>query len=415
MFTEVALSASSTDSTIHVWDIRSGSTLFSFKQSMSPKGGLARVPRPGATLQTGAIVTAQTDRAVLNVYGWQRDQILHKMSTPEKIVTVAASHQGAYLAGATATGRVYFWHIATGHLLRVFEAHYRGIHHLAFNDDDAVLLTAGEDASINVWRVADLLDAGQNEDQQNVGMERPAPMYSWSDHTLPVTDMHVGCGGVGGARVYTASQDQTVKLWDMATGKHLTTFLFPQPVSVVLVNPSETVMFAACGDTIYSVELYRRRKDQTYGTVTVESVGGMGKVESVGIKIVDSSSMKSQAPATPSLGTLFIGHTATITSLSLSFDDSLLVSSSEDGTCTVWDVASRQALQKITLHKGPVTHVSCFLRPVELLTGSNSQKTMPMPWKTFKRATVSQEEERRTGSEQVVMDTHMVREEGLNL
>ncbi|OAD76124.1 hypothetical protein PHYBLDRAFT_186141 [Phycomyces blakesleeanus NRRL 1555(-)] len=406
MFTEVALSASSTDSTIYVWDIRSGSTLFSFKQSMSPKAGLARVPRPGATLQTGAILTAQTDRAVLNVYGWQRDQILHKMTTPEKIITVTASHQGAYVAGATATGRVYLWHIATGHLLRVFEAHYRAITRLAFSDDDTTLLTASEDASVNVWVLANLLDTTQSDDQHDA-MERPSPLYSWSDHTLPITDMHVGCGTMAGARVYTASQDHTVKLWDLATGKHLTTFLFPKPVSVVVVNPSESMLFAACEDKIYSVELYRRRQDKTYGTHTVESVGGMGKVESVGIKTVDPISSKIQASSEPSLGTVFSGHTGPITGLSLSFDDSLLVSSSEDGNCIVWDVASRQPLRKFESHKGHVTFVSCFLRPAELLTGASSQKITPMAWKPFKRAMVSQEEERRNGSEQIVMDTHM--------
>jgi len=37
------------------------------------------------------------------------------------------------------------------------------------------------------------------------------PRYSWTNHTLPVTDIHVGCGGCR-ARVATASRDKSVKV-----------------------------------------------------------------------------------------------------------------------------------------------------------------------------------------------------------
>lgn len=39
----------------------------------------------------------------------------------------------------------------------------------------------------------------------------PAPRHVWSCHTLPVTDLHCGCGGPL-ARVATSSLDQTVKV-----------------------------------------------------------------------------------------------------------------------------------------------------------------------------------------------------------
>ena len=42
----------------------------------------------------------------------------------------------------------------------------------------------------------------------NEGVE---PRYSWTNHTLPVTDVHVGCGGCR-ARVATASRDKSVKV-----------------------------------------------------------------------------------------------------------------------------------------------------------------------------------------------------------
>ncbi|KAI8366564.1 WD40-repeat-containing domain protein [Blakeslea trispora] len=396
MATEVALSASNADNTIHVWDIRSGSSLFSFKQSMSSIGGLATVPKPGASFQIGAVVAAQTDRAILNVYQFHRDQVLHKMTTAEKMVTVASSHQGQYLAAATATGKVYIWQLSTGHLLRVFEAHYRRITRLVFSHDDTTLLTASEDAAVNVWLLSHLI-----EPTEDLAM-RPSPLYSWSDHTLPVTDIHVGYGQMSGARVCTSSLDHTVKLWDLATGQLLTTFLFPKAVSNVVMDPSEIMMFAACEDKIYSVDLYKRHQDQAYNINTVESLGGMGRVETVGIR-----SLNPEQKQDGTTGSVFVGHTGNITSLALSFDGTLLVSGGEDSQCIVWDVPSRQPLRKFESHKGHVSHVTCFLRPIELHPNSSQQNLAPMPLKTLKRAMATSEEERRDASQQIIQHTKM--------
>ncbi|KAI9249409.1 WD40-repeat-containing domain protein [Phascolomyces articulosus] len=405
MFSEVAISSSNTDSIIYVWDIRSGSTLFSFKQSTSNKACFTTVPKPNASLQTGTILTAQTDRAVLNVYQWQRDQVLHKMPMPEKLVSIAASHRGDLVAGGTASGRVFLWQISTGLLLKVYEAHFRRITKLAFSGDDATLLTASEDATVHVWLVGGLLEHGSSEDGAGGhGGGRPAPLFSWSDHTLPVTDMYIGSGSMATARVYTASMDNTVKAWDLATGELLTTFLFPKPVSTVIADPSETRLFVACENKIYPVELYRRKFDKTYNADSVESVGGMAKVESIGIKVVDTPS-GSATGNEQSEGLVFSDHSGTVTSLALSFDGSLLISASEDGNCIVWDVTSRQPLRKFESHKGPITHVTCILRPSELITGSNRNTSVPMPWKTFKRTLATEEEEQRTESLQLMVDT----------
>ena len=45
-------------------------------------------------------------------------------------------------------------------------------------------------------------------DKTSEGLE---PKYTWSKHSLPVTDIHVGCGAIM-SRVWSASLDHTVKV-----------------------------------------------------------------------------------------------------------------------------------------------------------------------------------------------------------
>lgn len=111
MFSEVVLSCSNTDSTSYLWDIRSGTVVFSLKQNMVPKNGAARVPLPWAPARTGLVLSAQTDKAIINSYSWQKDQVHAKSMCPEKIITVAVSHQGIYCAGGTQSGKIYIWEV----------------------------------------------------------------------------------------------------------------------------------------------------------------------------------------------------------------------------------------------------------------------------------------------------------------
>jgi pre-rRNA-processing protein IPI3 len=99
-----------------------------------------------------------------------------------------------------------FKKIATGVLYRSFDAHYKRISALRFTDDDTALVSASDDASVNVWLLTKLLD-----EQEDITVA-PSPYYSWSDHSLPVTDIVCGTGTFGSARIWTSSLDHTVKV-----------------------------------------------------------------------------------------------------------------------------------------------------------------------------------------------------------
>jgi pre-rRNA-processing protein IPI3 len=210
------------------------------------------------------------------------------------------------------------------------------------------MFSGSEDASVHVWMLNALLDDGQTES--------PAPHYSWTDHTLPITDIQCGVGRFHGSRVVTSSMDHTCKLWDLSTGSLLTTFLFPTKITALVLDPSERYFLAASGTPastsstaneadylIYQALLYKAKHTQQ-GYTTMEAVDGDSGLEQIGL---------GGAKRHGSGGDLvFRGHHHPIQRMALNFDGSALVSGDNKGHLMVWDVASRQMVREIKQHKG---------------------------------------------------------------
>lgn len=83
-----------------------------------------------------------------------QDAPLLRSLLPTRLVCIALSRSGRYLAGGTVDGQVFFWETATGALLAAFSAHFRSVSALAWTTDDAALLSGGEDAAAHVWSIA---------------------------------------------------------------------------------------------------------------------------------------------------------------------------------------------------------------------------------------------------------------------
>ncbi|CAG8455492.1 7424_t:CDS:2 [Cetraspora pellucida] len=390
MLTELALATSLSDSNIQVWDFRTGTLLTSFKQNKCYQHGLALIPFPGQINRVGLIIAAQIDKALLHVYSWQKDQPYLKIICPEKLTSVAISNQGAYCACGTDNGKIYIWELSTGILCRVYDAHYKKISVLKFTNDDTALISGSEDAGVNVCILNDLTD------------ESPSPFYSWSEHSLPITDIICGIGSFRTARVFTSSLDHTCKLWDLSSGHLLTTFLFPTAITAIALDPAERTFFAGGRDNlIYQVNLYRKLENRTYNAsgqpgFEIAAVGGAGVVEDVVSEHNDKRNL------------IFRGHSMSITTLSLSYDSTLLLSGSQDETVKVWDIASGQVIKNFThlkgislqvvlvvqflidfnklFNEGPIANIQTFIKPPDLFNfGLSPSKIMIQPIQPFKR------------------------------
>ncbi|XP_013403336.1 WD repeat-containing protein 18 [Lingula anatina] len=330
-----------------VLDLHSGTTLATYK-------GGASVPRTLCLLAEQYILSAVHNKSLIHVWSLQkREQLQLKMVCPGRVSGLAVSPEGSYCVAAV-DEKLHLWQVCTGNLLLVLSRHYQTVRCIKFTDDGSHFISAGEDHLVLVWNLASVL--------ADVQGKKVDPVHVWSAHSLPVTDVHIGCGGCR-ARVATASLDHTVKLWDIVSGDLLVSFIYDCSILSVAMDTAEYRLFAGGSNgKIYQANLFEK-------PVTKEHHIGSEQEETRGL--------------------VFTGHSKQVTCLSVNMDSSLLVSGSHDCSVKLWDIQSRQCIRTLA-HKGPVTNL--VISPTPPGVSSSEWKTS-LPLQQFKRQLFTAEDQ----------------------
>ncbi|MCD7470289.1 hypothetical protein HAX54_010018 [Datura stramonium] len=75
----------------------------------------------------------------------------HGLTCRRPLSRLLSTTEGTYIAGGGASGDIYLWQVATGKLLKKWNAHYRAVA-LLFNDDQSLLIS--EDRTCKVWSLS---------------------------------------------------------------------------------------------------------------------------------------------------------------------------------------------------------------------------------------------------------------------
>ncbi|KAJ8515714.1 hypothetical protein ONZ45_g6887 [Pleurotus djamor] len=180
------------------------------------------------------------------------------------------------------------------------------------------------------------------------------PACTFSDHTLPITDISCGVGRYPTCRVLTSSLDHSVKLWDVASKSLLTTFLFPQAISCLAWDLTERMFFAGSEDgSIHQMNLFRQADDKG----PAEAIGGAGVA---GIIRVDEAPIERRKR--------LISVNQPVTCLTISMTSSLLLAGTSTGAIHIYDISSHQQLRVLNNHTGfSITHLATMLKPIDLI------------------------------------------------
>ncbi|XP_010667550.2 protein ROOT INITIATION DEFECTIVE 3 [Beta vulgaris subsp. vulgaris] len=349
---EVVMASSSTDGGVGCWDLQTGVEQLRYKSCLSPPHGLVSVG--GRFFASAQLRQFSTFGSIL-YWSWHKPQPEVKSFPAEPIKPLVSNREGTYLIGGGASGDVIVWEVFTGRLLKKWHAHYGAVTCLALSDDESLLISGAEDGGVRVWSLFMMFDDARRKEA------RHDYVHSFRDHTLRVTDVKSGHGG-SNAIIISASEDQTCKVWSLATGRLLRNIVFSSVIDAIAIDVGEYAFYAGGRDgKIYIAELNALTRCSTdYG----KHILGF---------LTDSS--------------------RAVTSLAFCADGISLVSGSEDGKIRIWDTRTRNIVRMFRHAKGPVTNILVTRLSESVLKSQATvgRRTLFMPPSLEKYANSSEE------------------------
>ncbi|GAB4301168.1 MAG: hypothetical protein Fur0025_41230 [Oscillatoriaceae cyanobacterium] len=257
--------------------------------------------------------------------------------------SVYLSHDGKLAISGSSDDTVKLWNTATGDCINTWKHHPSEVTSVCLSPDSRFALCGTDDGKLHVWDVANgihlrtLPRSGQ-----------PQPERGHSDEVTSV------CISDDGQFALSGSKDNTIILWEMATGKQLRTFAGHTWV-VNSVCLSADGCLALSGSSDGSLHLW----DLATGAAT-----SFGSVASGNFK----------------------GHTSWVTSVSLSADRQFALSGSGDSTLKLWDVTTGLCLYEFEGHTSWVNSVCLSPDAKFALSGSddNTLKLWVLDWEEIK-------------------------------
>ncbi|KAF1816218.1 WD40 repeat-like protein [Eremomyces bilateralis CBS 781.70] len=298
--------------------------------------------------------------------------------------TVKISPSGRLLAAGSSNGSIFIHNASTLALEHVLEGHLAGVSVIAWSSDGNILASGSDDKSIRLWNTV----TGKPFRVPLVGHDNYVVSVAWTPkgnilvsgsfdeavflwdvrgrrimkslpaHSDPVYGVDVARDGT---LICSCSSDGLIRIWDTATGQCLRTLVHEDNASVTSARFSPNGKFVLAWTLDSSIRLWdygeRRRCLKTYQGHKNEKFSLTGSFGVYGSRPPDAAKSPAEMNgySDNEKGQKIDGEGVSRSRYIHPF--AFIVSGSEDGSIFFWDVGSKEVLQCLDGHSGPVLGV----------------------------------------------------------
>ncbi|MET7685345.1 helix-turn-helix domain-containing protein [Streptomyces sp. NPDC005423] len=385
------LASAGADRTVRLWDTGRGRELAVLAGHSDEVLGVAFAPDGRSVASGGADRTVR----LWDVASHRRTATLTGHS--DDVNAVAYTPDGATVVSAGGDGTTRLWDVRTGRPVETLAGHTDYVMSVAVNSAGTTLATAGFDESVVLWDLRGrALTAHPFTEVSHAAYSPDGRLLAGADadHTVRVWDVarrrllttFTGhresvfsvAFGPDGRTLASAGSDGTVRLWDVPGRRPLAVLRgHTGDVFAVAFAPDGRTLASAGADRtvrLWDVAAHRQLAVLTGHTDYADDVAFSPDGRTLASAGDDLTVRLWDVAARRGLAVLR-GHTGAVRGVAFSPDGRTLASGGNDGTVRLWDVRGRRAEASLTGHTGSVRGLA-FSPDGRLLASSGSDRTV---------------------------------------
>jgi WD40 repeat protein len=346
------------DGTVRIWDVASGRELHRLQGHTAAVTGITFSPDGRRLATAGEDQTGRIWDLTAN-----QGQVVVEVPGAHQLGGVAVSPDGrsAVVAaiGFTCVYRVsqaQIWDLATGKAGRILGGHSGGVTDAAFSPDGRSVVTASEDGTVRIWDVSTGTERSKLPHDAYVSSARYSP-----DGTLLVTATRNGS-----AQIWKVAAAQKGPALNGHTGA----------VTRAVFSPEPRRLRICTGGADHTARIWDEN-----GQVLLTLVGHTGEVTDVawspdGRRVATSSADRTARIWDAQSGAplrVLTGHMGQVRGISWSRDGRSLATAGADQSARLWDAGTGEQRAVLTGHRGALVGVAFSPDGQRLLTAANDK------------------------------------------